>query len=196
MKHLARFVPGLVVFVITMGIAVKSFSTEPLSIRILNASATILGPPGSGISGEAFFRETVDNGKFTPVTEIRVDVRVQGLQPGKHGIHIHEVGNCGNTTVPFGAAGGHFDPGPNGNSNPDTNHPFHTGDLPNLQADANGQASLQYTTSRITLSPGPLSVFDADGSAVIIHLNEDLGGPGGPGSGIAGGPRIACGIIH
>jgi Cu-Zn family superoxide dismutase len=98
--------------------------------------------------------------------------------------------------VPFGGAGGHFDPGPFGNSNPDANHPFHMGDLPSLEANGAGRAVFEHRTSRITLSPGPLSLFDANGSAIIIHLNPDQGIPGPAGSGVSGGPRIACGLIE
>jgi Cu-Zn family superoxide dismutase len=67
------------------------------------------------------------------------------------------------------------------------------GDLPNLIASGHGVGRLRHTTSRITLSPGPLSVFDADGSAVIVHLNPDRGIPGAPSA--SGGPRVACGVI-
>ena len=48
-------------------------------------------------------------------------------------------------------------------------------------------------TSRITLSPGPVTIFDGDGSAVIVHANEDRGEPGVVGA--SGGPRIACGVV-
>ena len=68
------------------------------------------------------------------------------------------------------------------------------GDLPNIDVNEAGAGHLQYTTSRITLSPGPLSVFDANGSAVVIHQNTDLGLTGVTGAG--GGPRIACGVIQ
>src|SRR5262245_33312932 len=71
---------------------------------------------------------------------------------------------------------------------------FTMGDLPNIDVNKAGVGHLQYTTSRITLSPGPLSVFDADGSAGVIHQNSDLGLPGV--SGAAGGGRLACGVIQ
>jgi Cu-Zn family superoxide dismutase len=67
------------------------------------------------------------------------------------------------------------------------------GDLPNLRADSSGKAVLIHSTSRITLSPGPLSIFDANGSSVIVHALEDLGTTGQPPG--AGGGRIACGVI-
>ena len=48
---------------------------------------------------------------------------------------------------------------------------------------------------RVTLSDGPLSLFDTDGSAIIIHGNPDQGITGEPKSGVSGGPRAACGVI-
>ena len=160
---------------------------------VLRAHASIAGAPGSGISGEARLVQTGDG--FLPT--VQVIVHLEGLEPNTvHGVHIHENGSCSNTAVPFGGAGGHFDPGPFGNSNPDANHPFHMGDLPSLEANGAGRAVFEHRTSRITLSPGPLSLFDANGSAIIIHLNPDQGIPGPAGSGVSGGPRIACGLIE
>jgi Cu-Zn family superoxide dismutase len=78
---------------------------------------------------------------------------------------------------------------------PDANHPFHMGDLPNLFADAAGKATLKAVTNRVTIGPGPLSIFDADGTAIIVHGNPDQGTTGEPKSGLSGGPRIACGVI-
>lgn len=94
----------------------------------------------------------------------------------------------------FAAAGGHYDPGPFGMSNPDANHLFHMGDMPNLRADDKGVALFEHVTSRVTVAPGPLSLFDANGSSVIVHLNEDQGTTGVAGG--SGGPRIACGVIE
>ena len=54
---------------------------------------------------------------------------------------------------------------------------------------------MQTLTSRVTLSPGPLSVFDEDGSAVIIHVDPDSYCPEGEAKGCAGGARAACGVI-
>jgi superoxide dismutase, Cu-Zn family len=125
------------------------------------------------------------------IKEVRVMMMVKGLTPGKHAVHIHETGSC----VPCGAAQGHFDPGPNGNTNPDGNHPFHSGDLINIEANKRGNAHLNAITTRVTLSPGPLSIFDADGSAFIIHVNPDSYCPNGEEAGCAGGARAACGII-
>ena len=125
---------------------------------------------------------------------VDVELVVSGdtFAPGKHGVHIHETGDC----TPCSAAKGHFDPGPNSNTSPDGNHPFHMGDLPNVEVDENHRGRLWTTTSRITLSDGPLSIFDADGSAVIVHVGADTYCPEGEKPGCAGGARAACGVIH
>ena len=46
-----------------------------------------------------------------------------------------------------------------------------------------------------SLSDGPLRVFDANGSAIVVHANPDQGITGAAGSGVSGGVRVACGII-
>ncbi|MFQ5918013.1 MAG: superoxide dismutase family protein [Candidatus Binatia bacterium] len=155
---------------------------------LYTAHATIQGAAESGVSGEAVFIQT----RTGILPTVLVMVEVEGLQPGSvHGCHIHETGTC---EPDFKAAGGHLDPGPYGMSNPDANHPFHMGDLPNLVADESGVAVLEHRTSRITLSPGPLSLFDGNGSALIVHVDPDGGTTGMKGG--AGGGRLACGVIE
>jgi Cu-Zn family superoxide dismutase len=144
---------------------------------------------GEGMTGTADFVETQQGAG----TIVNVTVTVSGLKPGMHGVHLHAVGKC---TPDFAAAGGHFDPGPAGNPDPDANHPFHMGDLPQLTAGADGKATMKAATTRVTLSAGPLSLFDADGSAIIVHGNPDQGITGEPKSGVSGGPRVACGVIE
>lgn len=144
---------------------------------------------GDGISGTAQFVESSQGtGKVVTIT-----LKVSGLKPGRHGVHLHAVGKC--EPPGFTAAGGHFDPGPAGNTDPDANHPFHMGDIPNLEAGADGTGTLKAVTTRVTLSDGPLSVFDADGTAIIVHANPDQGITGESKSGVSGGPRVACGVL-
>jgi len=143
---------------------------------------------GDGITGQA---ELVER-KMGTGTVVDITVTASGLKPGLHGVHLHAVGKC---EPDFAAAGGHFDPGPAGNPDPDANHPFHMGDVPNLEVGANGTGTLKAITSRVTLSDGPLSIFDADGTAIIIHGNPDQGITGEPKSGVSGGPRVACGVL-
>jgi Cu-Zn family superoxide dismutase len=172
--------------------------TVPLleSAEGVRARATIAGPPGSGIKGEVTFVELEGN---LPEPGVEIEAHITGppgdLPAGPHGLHIHENAK-GGCLPPYTSAGGHFDPGPAGNPDPDVNHPFHMGDIPNLVVDRLGVGVMEARTSRITLSPGPLSVFDKNGSVVIVHEKADRGVPGPAKSGVSGGPRIACGVIH
>jgi Cu-Zn family superoxide dismutase len=161
--------------------------------NVIRARAILQSP--SGVTGEVRFTESpVD--RYSPVSVVEVVAHVEGLAPGGHGLHVHENGIC--EPPSFASAGGHFDPGPFGHSTPvDANHPYHAGDLPQLEANEAGNASLVTVTSRFTLRQNPgnqLSLFDANGSAVIVHLSPDLGLTGVTGAG--GGPRVACGVIE
>jgi superoxide dismutase, Cu-Zn family len=151
------------------------------------ASATIAG---DGISGTLTLTERAQGTGAV----VEFTLQVKGLKPGRHGVHLHAIGKC--EPPGFTAAGGHFDPGPAGNPDPDANHPYHMGDIPNLEVGADGSGTLKGVTTRVTLSDGPLSLFDADGSAIIIHGNPDQGITGEPKSGVSGGPRVACGVIN
>lgn len=117
-----------------------------------------------------------------------IAANVRGLSPGGHGFHIHETGSC---EPDFSAAGGHFNP--TGASHGARHGPDrHAGDLPNLYAAADGTARLDVFTDAATLHTGvPHSLFDADGSAIVIHeLADTYGEDAG-----AGG-RVACGVIR
>ncbi len=168
-----------------------------LSARQSRATADI---KGEGITGRADFREVPaqlggghDMQFMTGATGVEVTITVTGLKPGAHGLHLHAVGRC--EAPGFTSAGGHFDPGPHGMADPDANHPFHMGDLPNLVADTTGSATLKVITTRVTLGAGPLSVFDTDGTAIIIHANPDQGVTAESKAGLSGGPRAACGVL-
>lgn len=163
---------------------------------VMKAKADITG---EGISGTAEFVEYkvpntdgLDKAAWKGAL-VQVTVRVAGLKPGLHGMHLHAVGTC---SPDFAAAGGHFDPGPAGNTDPDANHPYHLGDLPNLFVNAEGHGTASAMTSRVSLSDGPLSVFDADGTTIIIHASPDKGITGEPKSGVGGGARLACGVLQ
>lgn len=160
--------------------------------RVARATIRACSSPNQ-VLGVAFLHERdSDEGVKEVDVSIRIHERNTVLSAGRHGVHIHEKADC----TPCGDALGHFDPGPNGNSSPDGNHPFHSGDLINIEISGSGRGFLRHTTSRVTLSPGPLSVFDANGSAIIIHTGVDTYCPSGPVAGCAGGARAACGIIE
>lgn len=175
----------LSLFAISCGGQTSLSDTENQVVAVAN----IQSAPDSNLAGTVTLIQTQAEG-ILPTVEVQADIT--GLPANtKHGLHIHETGQC---EPDFTAAGGHFDPGPFGETNPDANHPFHMGDLPNLVADAEGNATLTHRTSRITLSEGPLSLFDADGSAIIVHVDEDQGTTGVQGG--AGGGRLGCGVIQ
>lgn len=163
------------------------FSSEGKEIRKANAEMS-----GDTISGSAEFTEY----EFGDQKIVKIVLELSGdptkLVPGKHAVHIHEKADCSGG---FKCAGGHFDPGPSGNSDPDENHPFHAGDLPNITIDDSGKGKLEAITTRVTLSEGPISILDGEGTSLMVHGNPDPYKGGPPGSGVSGGPRIVCGII-
>ena len=156
------------------------------------ARAEVSGPD---VSGTAIFTEyDVDGWKY-----VHLRLTLKGdpatLKAGRHAVHIHEKGDC--ECEGFKCAGGHFDPGPSGNTDPDANHGYHAGDLPNIVIDAKGHGELETISTRITLSDGPVSILQpTEGSSIMVHANEDPHTPGETGSGHSGGPRLACGKIQ
>ncbi len=157
----------------------------------LKAAAKVSGPDISGIA--EFIEYDVDGWKYVHLRlTLKGDPKI--LKSGKHAVHIHEKGDC--ECDGFKCAGGHFDPGPAGNSDPDANHGYHAGDLPSISINDSGEGELQAITTRVTLSDGPFSILEPkEGTSLMVHANPDPYGPGESGSGISGGPRLACGRI-
>jgi Cu-Zn family superoxide dismutase len=119
---------------------------------------------------------------------IALHVMAMGLPAGQHGLHLHAVGRC--APPDFASAGPHLNPQAkmHGMDNPQG---AHLGDLPNLTVAATGKGELTATLmgSRAELEP---LLFDADGTAIVIHAGQDdyRTDP----SGNSGG-RIACGAF-
>jgi Cu-Zn family superoxide dismutase len=120
---------------------------------------------------------------------VLIKLQIKGLPHGEHAFHIHAVGKC---EAPFESAGPHFNPG---------NHKHgmmagagHAGDMPNLHVPQSGELSVEVVNSAITLEKGkPNSVFDSDGSALVVHAKADdyKSDPAGN-----AGDRIACGVVQ
>ncbi|REB07843.1 superoxide dismutase family protein [Sporosarcina sp. BI001-red] len=118
---------------------------------------------------------------------LTISLRADGLKPGIHGIHLHEKAVC--TPPDFKSAGGHFNPTDkqHGFDNPKG---YHLGDLPNLEVGEDGKVSVKVTMHNLTLQPGkPNSLIDGDGSALVIHEDEDDYKTDPSGN---SGDRIAC----
>jgi Cu-Zn family superoxide dismutase len=119
---------------------------------------------------------------------VLLKVSIKGLPAGERAFHIHAVGKC---EPPFTSAGPHFNP-------ENKKHGMmagegHAGDMPNLHVPQGGQLMVEVLNTGITLDKGkPTSVFDADGSAVVVHAGADdyKSDPAGN-----AGDRIACGVI-
>ncbi len=158
------------------------------------ASATLKGP---GVHGTALLKEySLDDAQYVHIRiELKGDPAI--LTPGRHAVHFHERAAC--DCDGFKCAGGHFDPGPSGNTDPDANHGYHAGDLPGITINEAGEGVLEALTTRVTLSEGPVSLLGKEsapeGTSLMIHAGEDPHTPGESGSGHSGGPRLACGTI-
>ena len=120
---------------------------------------------------------------------VRIALEISNLPEGTHAFHIHQTGEC--TAPDFSSAGGHFNPtnAQHGLENPQGPH---AGDMPNFDVSDDGTARVTTDNDRVTLAQGTNSLFDADGSALVIHATADdnVSGPAGN-----AGDRIACGVI-
>ena len=107
------------------------------------------------------------------------------LQTGEHGFHVHETGSC---TPDFEAAGAHLNPDGSSHGLLSADGP-HAGDLPNLNIPESGTPTYVVTTTRLSEA----DLFDADGSAMIVHADPDdyVTDPGGN-----SGDRVACGVLE
>lgn len=116
---------------------------------------------------------------------LRITGEVTGLTPNaQHAIHIHEFGD--NRSPDGSSAGSHYNPEGHPHGLPDKDQ-RHAGDLGNLQADAQGKATLDFTAKDISIA-GKNAVA---GRSIIIHAKPD---DGGQPTGNAGG-RISQGVI-
>lgn len=123
---------------------------------------------------------------------VHVELELRGLPPGDHGIHFHAVGKCEGGSTAFSTAGAHYNPlgrqhGLNNPAGP------HNGDAPNVTVGSNGEADVKFTTDRVSLTAGSTTLFDDDGSALVIHAAPDdqVSQPSGN-----SGARIACGALR
>ena len=183
-------VPAVIMVIAIVGILAflifRAGESAPPKVG-LTAEAALESPSGDSM-GTVAFRQAASG--------VLIMADVKGLAPGGHAFIIHEVGAC---TPDFGAAGDHFNP-------TDAEHGFihpawqrgepgegHGGDLPNIYAASDGSARADFFTVGITLDTDLRhSVFDTDGSAIIVHEKPDSYGEHETDT----GNRLACGVIE
>ncbi len=182
-------VPGVIIAIIVAGaltlLALRSGEAAEPEVG-LTAEAALVSPSGAAM-GTVTFRQAA--------TGVLIMADVKGLSPGGHAFIIHEAGAC---TPDFNAAGDHFNP-------TDAEHGFvhsawkrgdssagHGGDLPNIYAASDGSARADFFTVGIALDTNQShSIFDADGSAIVVHEHPDAYGEEESDT----GARVACGVI-
>jgi superoxide dismutase, Cu-Zn family len=122
-------------------------------------------------------------------TVVRVTINAGGLTPGWHGTHFHSVGDCSDVGQ-FQLSKGHIN---HENAKHGLLHAEgpDEGDVPNVYANADGSVNAELSTESIVLN-GPQGLKDGDGSALVIHANEDdhITQPIGN-----AGARVACAVI-
>jgi len=143
------------------------------------ATATIAPTAGNSAKGTVTFTQKGDK---TTVT-----AHLSGLTPGGHGFHVHEKGDC--SAPDATSAGGHFNPTGKPHGAPDGSD-HHAGDLPMLQADASGNASLSVDVSGLAIGGG---ANDIVGKSVVVHKDVDDYKTQPAGN---SGARIGCGVIQ
>ena len=170
---LTSFITALILF--TVG------CTETVEKEVINTNfnhkalvATVMSLGDSDVEGSVTFKEEG--------TGVLVEGEFSGLEPGKHGFHIHEFGDC--RAADGTSAGGHYNPSETTHGAP-TDMDRHMGDMGNIEANDSGIASVEYLDETITLE-------QINGRGIIIHAGEDdlTSQPSG-----AAGSRIACGVI-
>lgn len=157
--------------------------SETVSENADTISYDVIGKSGETIGGLTLTEKA--NG-------VHLKVKLSGISPGEHGIHLHHTGSC--ITPDFKSAGGHINPmkKAHGLNNPDGPD---NADMPNAIANDEGNVVYEYLNERVSLRGAPHrpALLDENGSALVMHQNPDDGITQPIGG---AGPRIACAQIN
>lgn len=164
----------------------------PLAVLALGACSTVADLPADRLGSATLMRnDGMPRGTVQIMAtgnRVTLMAAATGLEPGPHGIHLHTAGSC--KLPDFASAGGHLNPlaREHGSANPAGKH---AGDLPNVTIQPGGSGSL---TADLEGTPEQVRdwLFDADGTAVVIHAQADDYRTDPSGN---SGARIACGVL-
>ncbi len=117
-----------------------------------------------------------------------LDLKLDGVQPGVHALHIHAVGKCEGPD--FKSAGPDFNPDQTKHGIMSPEGP-HAGDLPNIHVPPDGKLEVEFLNPVVTISQ-EAALLDTDGTSIVIHANADDYKTDPDGN---SGPGIACGVI-
>ena len=154
--------------------------SEAPAVPLVNASGKVIGEVRGGDS---------DKG-----ATLLIDAH--GLQPGVHGIHIHDVGLC--EPPDFKSAGPHWNPTgrQHGGENPQGSH---MGDLQNVTVGKDGRLRVEIVvpgtylkTAGRNVKPGTLQILDANGASLVLHAKPDDYKTDPSGN---SGARVACAVL-
>jgi len=151
----------------------------PNPVATLAAKADLQPTAGNEARGTVEF--------YLAQPSMAINVEIAGLQPGGHGFHVHEHGDCAGTNA--AAAGGHLNPNGTPHGDPqDADQRHHAGDLGNVRAEADGTVK-QWLRTRDLQLQGPAGII---GKAIVVHSGDDdlKSQPSGE-----SGEPIACGVI-
>ena len=177
MRRIFPFIVFALLFVSIHFLIAQDHGTMHHISGVKKAIAVIIPAKGSSVHGTVSFEQT-ENG-------VRIIAELSGLNPGKHGFHIHEFGDISSDNG--SSAGGHFNPAGMPHGMP-MSEKRHDGDMGNIDAGMDGTAHLDYTDAEMNLN-GENSII---GRAVIVHEKEDDGKTQPTGN---AGSRIGFGVI-
>lgn len=170
-------------------VAAKGAAATPAAATPGLAPAVPAGPPFAMAELRHADGTPAGIARFRPRGDhIVLEIALAGIPPGVHGIHLHAVGKC--DAPAFTTAGPHLNPlgHQHGMDNPMGSH---LGDLPNLTADASGRVGARFGLN-IPVETLQRALFDADGTAIVLHAAEDDYRTDPSGN---SGARIACGVL-
>lgn len=150
--------------------------------RVDHAMVTLSGTkPDTTVNGTIHFTQEGNQVKMN------LQISVPKLANKSVAVHIHEHGDCGNMGK---GAMGHWNPTNEQHGKWGSDH-FHSGDIGNVNLDAQGNGTMELTTDRWSL--GGSANTNILNRAIIVHSGVDDYTTQPTGN---AGERIGCGVIQ